>query len=146
MSEYNRTDPVCRAKRTDDNTWIEGYYQRRFDIDGNAEHLIFWCKNYYSWGYVEIDPNTLCRFTGMVDKHGEKLWEKSICRYYNPIDKDGVGIIEDGYVHWISGTITKTEIKTALYFLQCPDEWEVIGNTIDDKELLEELKYDIEFN
>lgn len=32
---------LFKAKRKDDEKWVEGYYQKRYDLLGNEEHLIF---------------------------------------------------------------------------------------------------------
>ena len=86
--------------------------------------------------YID-DESTICQSTGLKDKNGKLIWENDICNYYNPEDKDGIGIIKNGYVLWIDGTISMRHKMTPLFYLQCKDEWEVIGNVFDNKELLE---------
>ncbi len=99
------------------------------------------------------DTSTLCQCTGKKDKNNKLIWENDICNYYNPKDKDGIGIIKNGYVLWIDGTISMRHKMTPLFYLQCKDEWEVIGNIFDNPELLnkreetcckEESKSDLE--
>ena len=51
---------LFKAKRKDDGKWIEGYYQKRYDLLGNEEHLIFHADSYKAWEYAEIVPETLC--------------------------------------------------------------------------------------
>ena len=86
--------------------------------------------------YID-DESTICQCTGLKDKKGKLIWENDICNYYNPEDKDGIGIIKNGYVLWIDGTISMRHKMTPLFYLQCKDEWEVIGNVFDNPELLE---------
>lgn len=69
---------LFKAKRKDNGKWVEGYYQKRYDLLGNEEHLIFHADSYTVWEYAEIDPETLCEFTGRCDKSGNKIWENDI--------------------------------------------------------------------
>lgn len=62
---------LFKAKRIDNGKWVEGYYQKRYDLLGNEEHLIFHADSYNVWEYAEIDPETLCQFTGLCDKNGK---------------------------------------------------------------------------
>ena len=123
---------LYKAKRLNNGEWVQGYL---FGI---------WEKRYILWGMtndipnmIEVDPSTICQCTGLKDKNGKLIWENDICNYYNPEDKDGIGIIKNGYVLWIDGTISMRHKMTPLFYLQCKDEWEVIGNIFDNKELLE---------
>lgn len=85
---------------------------------------------------VAILTNTICQYTGLKDKNGKPIWENDICNYYNSEDKDGIGIIKNYYVLWIDGTISMRHKMTPLFYLQCKDEWEVIGNIFDNPDLL----------
>ena len=69
---------LFKAKRIDNGKWVEGYYQKRKDCYECDEHLIFSCKSYRVWEYAEIDPETLCQYTGVTDKNGTKIWEIDI--------------------------------------------------------------------
>ena len=130
-----------------DEQWVQGYL---FD-DGFENGRVFVgsfviekyngtaCDDWAVTGinFYEIDPNTICRCTGLKDENGKQIWENDICNYYNSEDKDGIGIIKNDYVLWIDGTISMRHKMTPLFYLQCKDEWKVIGNIFDNPELME---------
>lgn len=133
---------LFKAKRKDNGEWVEGYY--RADPDLNMHFICGW--DYYlsenglereSFEY-EIDPDTLCQFTGLTDKNGEKIWENDIVQAWsegsNAIGKvirrvDGLYIMYPAYQKkefW--GLYPNKNGKTTV---------EVIGNIFDNPELLE---------
>ena len=64
---------IFRGKRVDNGKWIEGYYQKRYDLLGNEEHLIFHADSYKVWEYAEVAPETLCEFTGRCVRFGRMI-------------------------------------------------------------------------
>ena len=126
---------LYKAKRISDGEWVVGYIIR-YGHTGKEKYYIvpIYASDLYCF---LIDKTTICQCTGLKDKNGKLIWENDICNYYNPEDKDGIGIIKNDYVLWIDGTISMRHKMTPLFYLQCKDEWEVIGNIFDNKELLE---------
>lgn len=43
---------LFKAKRVDNGKWVEGCYQKRYDLLGNEEHLIFHADSYNVWEYA----------------------------------------------------------------------------------------------
>ena len=151
---------LFKAKRIDNGEWAEGYYVKKYDLLGNEEHLIFHADSYKVWEYVEVDPETLCWFTGRCDKNGNRIWENDILMGHgNPKDlakavfgEFGVrdietGSIVDEVVGWHYEIIPTDAISrcepfcwsmplTEYYIDRC--EMEVFGNIFDNKELLQE--------
>lgn len=151
---------LFKGKRKDGGKWIEGYYQKRYDLLGNEEHLIFHADSYNVWEYAEVDPETLCQFTGLCDKNGNKIWENDILMCHgNPEELVKVafgefdvrnietGSIVDKVAGWYYEVVPTDAISrcepfcwsmplTKDYICWC--EMEVVGNIFDNPELLQE--------
>lgn len=132
---------LFRAKRIDNGEWVNGYYV--YDYAHNA-HFIFKnqlvCPNCindrridYSLCDYEIDPETLCQFTGLKDKNGNRIWENDVVfdkrfnGFYKIVfrTKDGGWYVEDIK----TGALFRMISQTSYY---C----EIFGNIFDNPELL----------
>lgn len=135
---------LCRAKRIDNREWIQGslinllkvnYFICTGELRSETIKLGIPVPEMY-----KVDEETICPYIGVKDKNSNMIFKDDICNYFNPEDGDGIGIIRDGYVRWIGGTIAKKESITPLFYLQCGQEWEVLGNVFDNEELLEKYR------
>ena len=121
---------LFKAKRKDNGEWVVGDLLHTGDVDAV---LISDC---YSQLY-RCDSDTLCRYTGLTDVNGEKIWENDIC-----IIEDGTLDEEDGcfickwddyaarYILDGNGLIADFDNVDTRYV-------EVIGNIFDNADLLE---------
>lgn len=141
---------LFKAKRLDNGEWVEGFYVRQEETSycfkedyerhpENTKHYIAF-DMMTDWGLpnkhliAEIDPETLCQYTGMKDKNSNRIWENDIVRIENSMD-DGIGNIEFyGGMWYVDG-----EPSNTLYdIIEYDDivEMEVVGNIFDNPELM----------
>lgn len=129
---------LFKAKRIEDGKWIEGHYQKRYDLLGNEEHLIFHADSYTVWEYAEIDPETLCEFTGHCDKNGKRIWENNVVWLVYNGEEHIYQIVWDNSELDFKATNGEENYGSNFEYLLCCDEIEVIGNIFDNPELLQE--------
>lgn len=131
---------LFRAKRIDNGELVSGYYV--YDYAHNA-HFIFKnqlvCPNCindrridYSVCDYEIDPDTLCQYTGLTDKNGSMIWENDIVR----IGANTLVRWSEKYAGWCliqRDWIYEHFFGEAFEAKDC----EVVGNIFDNPELME---------
>lgn len=133
---------LFRAKRIDNGEWVEGYYGikgKGTDIENHYIMVPTFQSSVGNYDYmcyftdVHIDPETICQYTGLKDKKGNRIWENDIVRIKNSMD-EGIGNIEFyGGMWYVDG-----EPSNSLHDIVEYDdgELEVIGNIFDTPELL----------
>lgn len=92
-----------KAKRLDDNSWVFGYF---YEENGNTyiiENRQKESKLNRNLTY-QVDPETVCQFTGLTDCEGNEIWEGDIVereiwnKLYNGLTKvKGVIEYKDAY-------------------------------------------------
>lgn len=137
---------LFKAKRKDNGEWVEGYYAK-LGYGNNAKHFIIQNVSLQEdisyFEDVEIDIDTLCQYTGLTDKHGQKIWENDIISinaysYYEPED-DYFGIVT--YCEKDACWALKNNERFDEIICECFGSYttEIVnhGNIFDNAELLE---------
>lgn len=132
---------LFKAKRKDNGKWFEGYYRKKYDFLGNEEHLIFHAYSYKVWEYAEIVPETLCQFTGLFDKNGNKIWENDIVNTNSNVRAQiKFGLYSNGFSTRKHNQGFYIDFMDKEYYRNELGYWAgksvVIGNIFDNKELL----------
>lgn len=130
---------LFKAKRIGDDGQVEGYYQKRHNFLGNEEHLIFPVDSHTVWEYTEINPETLCQFTGLCDKNGKRIWENDILMAH--LDESYPEDAAYETVEWnVAGWVAHETGSTDREYIDKFDleHYEVVGNTFGNPELLQE--------
>ena len=140
---------LFRAKQVCNNEWIEGYYLNCY-YPGNSTDQTGYFIVEYPGKYHEIYLDTLCRYTGLVDKSGRKIWENDV------VSGIAYSSVQVGYIVWIDEiagfgiryynrhrepTAWKySSILKALQMWDKPNEFqaEVIGNIFDNPDLIKD--------
>lgn len=131
---------LFKAKRLDNGEWVEGYYvycRKRHYILPVLNKVIGFDEREDEW--VEVDPDTICQYTGLTDKNGKKIWENDICdrkEKYPEIVTYNKGDWQLDYSYALGKE--KHFCACNLGFYVCERNCvEVIGNVFDNPELLE---------
>ena len=135
---------IFKAKRIDNGEWIEGYL---FDNGFDGEE-----KKYFVGGLViekyngtacdewditgidfcEIDPETLCQFTGLCDRYENKIWENDILMAH--LDESYPEDVTYETVEWgVAGWVTHEADSIDRQYLDGFDleHFEIVGNIFD---------------
>lgn len=127
---------LFRGKRIDNGEWVEGYLSYPFCTEKGNESYYFYAKDSLDFFCrCVVDPSTICQCTAMPDKNNKLIFENDIAIKHNDDDKEPYLIRwSENYAAW-----ELAQCGCAMYGFFDVDfgEIEVIGNAIDNPELLE---------
>lgn len=112
---------LFKAKRLDNGEWVEGYYIGPIGV--LDVHEI--CDIHDITGpRVEVDPSTVCQYTGLKDKNGKRIFEGD--NVYDPHENSiyTVEWNENNAIFQMAHDWRRRSVETAYY---C----EIIGNIYD---------------
>ena len=135
---------LFKAKRLDNGEWVEGYYckwkQIRRTICVAEEKIVDCIIVWMSDGSMlyEIDPDTICQYTGLTDKNGKRIWENDILKAN--LDESYPEDITYIKILWNECRFcTNENYSTDINALEKWDaeHFQVCGNIFDNADLLE---------
>ena len=154
---------LFKAKRIDNGEWIEGSFlintiestgkiEKQYKIE-NITYGLF-PNDFMSGVSEQVEPATVCQFTGLTDKNGVKIWENSILCYKGyktplyGVVKFEEFITDDSeqyigfFVEWApNGDGVKwADLRCDIGYWAVDNYTEVIGNRFDNPELIKEDK------
>ena len=135
---------LFKAKRKDNSKWVEGCYTEcngktfiGIDISIYSDIFEVFFTPVIRW--LEVDPETLCKFTGLTDKNGKRIWKNDIVGAWSQGSR-AIGTVKqrvDGL--WIMSPAWQNhefwELKPNS---NGETTVEVLGNAFDNPELLQE--------
>ena len=134
---------LFKAKRIDNGEWVYGNYAF-CDCYTKHQHYIFQNKPLE----YAIDETTLCQYTGLCDKNGNKIWENDIVlkEFYTDYNafsnsEEYVGKVEYEPCEW--SVVVNKDGHRCLYPMSLAIEFGeaehyiVIGNIFDNPEFLQ---------
>ncbi len=134
---------LFKAKQIDNGEWVEGYYTEcngktfiGIDIFIYSDIFEVFCTPLIRW--LEVDPETLCQFTGLCDKNGKRIWENNVVWLVCNGEEHVYQIVWDNSELDFKATNGEENYGSNFEYLLCCDEIEVIGNIFDNPELLQE--------
>lgn len=143
---------LFKAKSIQTGEWIEGYFaiicEKTVIIEKESEkyYSIDDEKNSRGNRIIEINPETLCQFTGLTDKNGKRILENDIVEHhfgkrYAPIKFgtyqncfDSTKASHVGFfVDWSDENYSRKDLG---YWVNMVED-KIAGNIFDNPELLE---------
>ena len=131
---------LFKAKRIDNGEWVQGLLTHKDNkwYISNKEGMPF---------AFEVRPETICQYTGLRDKNGNKIWENDIVELYDTNNNyKWKAIVKFGnpnatynwgyQLHPIGEYKVNTDILLWVEMEDTGTICEVIGNVFDNPELL----------
>lgn len=141
---------LSKAKQIDNGEWIEGSLID-LDIDNGYCYIVPPYKKASILPIIFlitdrmklVDPETICQFTGLYDKNGNKIWENDILKTWSDeYVQVKFGLYDAGSTTTACNQGFYTAFPEDSYYRHelgywCKESY-IVGNIFDNKELLQE--------
>ena len=127
---------LFKAKRWRDGKWVYG------DLNNLQDSVIIHWYNNGCRVSDEVDPSTVCQYTGLTDKNGKKIFEGDVLKIAKK--SDGLGAYSFPPLEYPVNVMVKWDMCAWMwetlgedkYYISFPNAWchyecEVIGNIHD---------------
>lgn len=150
-------DILFKAKSITTGEWVEGSLMYNEDAEEGWEAIIIPCDcNFYVKNdgtgdigiedWYRVDKDTICQYTGLTDKNGNKIWENDILQFEDTGEdeyKEGFDFINRARVEFADARWSLTDFSSnnsavmeEMYdHLEFKELWqycEVVGNFFDN--------------
>lgn len=130
---------LFKGKCTTTGEWVEGDLLREKDYFGNILTKIYQIRGNGICEKHNVDPETVCQYTGLTDKNGRKIFEGDICDREEKFPEivtyhSGDWTLDYSYA---SGKGRGYNYCNLGFYVRERGGVEVIGNIFDNPELLE---------
>lgn len=151
-----KREMLFKAKRVYNGEWVEGYLIQTTSVVLKSFIVTSASYTFGKWNWadwVEVDTDTICQYSGLDDKNGNKIWENDIVKRYFPNgDERAVSqIVFDDIVLTLGWHIRDIKIlflpNVELYGVglkqiigltkAAENTLEVIGNIFDNPEMVD---------
>ena len=136
---------IFKAKRLDNGKWIQGSLITKSDGLKERAYIVDHFSSMSDYSVVEVDPYTVCQFTGLYAEHKTPIYERDVveCTYFdcqgNDTQVKGIVTWQDwGYYLKPIGKDAEKYDKKGYAYLNLPNEEEdtescirVIGSKFD---------------
>ena len=121
-----------KAKRLDNNTWVEGYFcvecgNTYIIEDRQSESMLNRNEAH------QVDPLTVCQFTGLKDCEGNEIWECDMLSNVTNDSPDGIVVFKYGAFSLLAKN--GRDFCVALTYLMSEKDslnrFKVVGNKFD---------------
>ena len=130
---------LFRAKRVDNGEWVRGDLLRETDNFNNIRTRIYEAKGHGTFIKHEVDPDTICQYTGTIDRKGQKVFEGDIVKTKFFGKENGKGQNFNDYdVFEVVYEFTSFRLKNnySLHIFPDVEEIKVIGNIFENPEFI----------
>lgn len=114
---------LFRAKTKATKEWAYGHYAKQYDVP----------QIYDNNGHECVYEDTLCQYTGLTDKDGNKIFEGDIVETMSIQEAYGT---DKFYVRFVQGNFYACLGGTVWTLRGCAESVKVVGNIYDNPEMI----------